>query len=70
MVHSNLTYLYLDGKYSQEYTFDKDGEMLIFKDFSEGTTEIKISNRSANCIFEGKIDGEDVVVNDIVIKFY
>lgn len=69
MIHSNLTYLYIDGEYSQDYTLDKDGEMVIFTDFSEGINRIKISNRSANPIFEGKIDGEDVVVNDIIIRF-
>lgn len=69
MIHSNLTYLYINGEYSQNYTYKKDGEMIIFTDFSEGTTEIKICNRSANPIFEGKIDGEDVVVNDIIIQF-
>lgn len=69
MLHSNLTYLYINGEYSQNYTYKKDGEMIILTDFSEGTTEIKICNRSANPIFEGKIDGEDVIVNDIIIRF-
>lgn len=69
MIHSNLTYVYIDGEYSQNYTFDKDGEMVIFMNFSEGVSEIKISNRSANPIFEGVIDGEDVVVNDIIVHF-
>lgn len=69
MIHSNLTYVYINGKYSQDYTFDKDGEMVIFTNFSEGVSEIKISNRSANPIFEGTIDGEDVVANDIIVRF-
>jgi len=65
---SNLTFIYLDGKYSQDYIMDRDGDMIIFKDFPADVEEIHISNRSVNPIYEGEISGENVYVNDIIIK--
>ena len=65
---SNLTFVYLDGKYSQDYTMDRDGDMIILKDFPEGVEEIHIKNRSSNPIYKGVISGEKVYVNDIIIK--
>lgn len=65
---ANLTFVYLDGKYSQEYTMDRDGDIVIFKHFLENVKEIHISNRSVNPIYEGEISGENVYVNDIIIK--
>ena len=65
---SNLTFIYLDGKYSQDYAMECDGDMIILKDFPEGVEEIHISNRSANSIFIGEISGEKVYINDIIIK--
>lgn len=67
---SNLTFVYCDGNYSEEYELDKDGDILIFKNFNGGCKSIKIHNRSAFPIFEGKIANENVVVNDIIIKLY
>lgn len=67
MIPANFTYIYLDGKYSQDYILDRDGTMLIFAEFPENLSEIEIFNRSSTPIFVGKIDGKDVVVNDIFI---
>ena len=68
MINGNLTFIYFDGEYSQDYKMDRDGDMIILKDFPEGIEEIRISNRSTNPIYEGVISGEKVYVNDIIIK--
>lgn len=67
---SNLTFVYCDGNYSEEYEVDEDGDILTLKNFNGGCKSIKIHNRSAFPIFEGKIANENVVVNDIIIKLY
>ena len=65
---SNLTFVYLDGKLSQEYTMDRDGDMIILKDFPEGVKEIHIKNRSSNPIYVGEISQENVYISDIIIN--
>lgn len=68
MTNANLTFVYLDGKYSQEYTMSRDGNMIILDGFPEGVKEIQIHNRSTNSIYEGEISSEKVYINDIIIK--
>lgn len=67
MESANWTFFYFDGEYSQEYTMDRDGDMLIFKDFPEAK-KIKMKNRSPMPIYVGEIAGESVSVNTIIVK--
>lgn len=68
MINANLTFVYFDGEYSQDYTFDRDGDIIILKDFPTNVEEIHIRNRSTNSIYSGEISGKNVYVNDIIIK--
>ena len=65
----NLTAIYIDGRYSENYSIGKDGKMVYISNFPSDAKEVGINNKSAFPIFSGEIAGEDVVVDNITIKF-
>ena len=68
MFSANWTFVYFDDIYSEKYTIDRDGNMLIFKDFPDDVGKISIKNREPMPIFVGEIAGESVSVHKIIIK--
>lgn len=68
MFSANWTFVYFDEIYSEKYTIDRDGDMLIFKDFPDDVKEISIKNRQSMPIYYGEIAGYTVSLNKIIIK--
>ena len=65
----NLTAIYIDGIYSENYNFGRDGKMIYINNFPSNAKKVEINNKSSFPIFSGEIAGEDVVVDNITLKF-